>query len=104
MRAVLFLISSLLPFAFLLLPSLSVAFRLMTNVAFRLKKSAPFALFALAFAVSASVSAQSGRRSDEKKGAATPTPTPQLLERTTTPPQTRRPGFGGLRQPPHAAR
>ncbi len=67
----------------------------MTNVAFRLKKSAPLALFALAFAVSASVSAQSGRRSDEKKGAATPTPTPRLLKRTTTRHETRRLGFGG---------
>jgi hypothetical protein len=53
-------------------------------------------LAASALALSDSAAAgQSGRRSDEKRSSATPTPTPQLLKRTTTRRETRRLGYGG---------
>ena len=69
----------------------------MTNVPTCMTKTALAALFALAlaFAVCAHGSAQSGRRSSEKKEAADPAPSPTLLKRTTTRRETRRLGYGG---------
>ena len=67
----------------------------MTNVSTRLVKPA-LAAFVLAFAFSASPpgSAQSGRRSNEKKGASE-APSAALVKRTTTRRETRRLGYGG---------
>ena len=52
------------------------------------------AALAVALAASASGAPQSGRRSDDKKGAG-PAPAPPLLKRTTTRRETRRLGYGG---------
>ena len=70
----------------------------MTNVSIRLLKSALVALVAvvLVFALAAypSGASQSGRRSNEKKGAGE-APPPLLLKRTTTRRETHRLGYGG---------
>ena len=70
----------------------------MTNVSTRLLKSALVALVAvvLVFALAAypSGASQSGRRSNEKKGAGE-APPPPLLKRTTTRRETHRLGYGG---------
>ena len=70
----------------------------MTNVSTRLLKSALVALVAvvLVFALAAypSGASQSGRRSNEKKGAGE-APPPLLLKRTTTRRETHRLGYGG---------
>jgi len=70
----------------------------MTNVSIRLLKSALVALVAvvLVFALAAypSGASQSGRRSNEKKGAGE-APPPPLLKRTTTRRETHRLGYGG---------
>ena len=69
----------------------------MRNVPARPKQSALVTLAAaLAFALAASPSgaAQSGRRSNDKKGAP-PAPSAPLLKRTTTRRETRRLGYGG---------